>query len=197
MPRSGAASADAGFSLVELIVAIGFMVAIAVFAPPLTAKVVDAPGARQGAGLLAARIRAAKLEAVSRAASVAVVFDRVGARWTFRVCADGNGNGVRRAELATTDRCVDGPFEIGTLFPGVAVGVDAAIRGPDGEPGSADPVRFGQRDLVSCSASGGCTSGSVFSRSSLGDQYLVRVAGVTGRTRVLRYDARTRAWHDI
>lgn len=197
MARSGGPGAEAGFSLVELIVAMGVIVAIAGIATPLAANVLDASRARQGAGLLAARIRAAKLEAVSRAANVAVVFDRAGSRWTFRVCADGNGNGVRRAELATTDRCADGPFDIGALFPGVEVAVDAAIRGPDGEPGSSDPVRLGQSDLVSCSATGGCSSGSVFIRSSLGDQYLVRVAGVTGRTRILRFDARTRGWREI
>jgi type II secretory pathway pseudopilin PulG len=194
---SGVPRAEEGFSLVELIVAMGVIVAVAGIATPLTAKAVDASRARQGAGLLAARIRAAKLDAVSRAASVALVFDLVGPRWTFRVCADGNGNGVRRSELSTTDRCLEGPFDIQALFPGVQIAVDATIRGPDGEPGSSDAVRFGKSDLVSCSATGGCTSGSVFLRSSLGDQYLVRVAGVTGRTRILQYDGRSRTWREI
>jgi len=193
----GTLGADDGISLVELIVAMGVIIAVAAIGTPLTATVIDSSRARQGAGFLAARIRAAKLDAVARAASVAVVFDRVGARWTFRVCADGNGNGIRRAELTGSDRCAEGPFDLEALFPGVQVAVDATIRGPDGEPPSSDAVRFGRSDLVSCSATGGCTSGSVFLRSSLGEQYLVRVAGVTGRTRILRYDARLGAWREI
>ena len=197
MPTPGALRAEDGVSLVELIIAMGVVVAIAGISTPLAATVVDQSRARQGAGFLAARIRAAKLDAVSRAASVALVFDRVGPRWTFRVCADGNGNGIHRAELPGSDRCFEGPFDMETLFPGVQIVVDSTIRGPDGEPGSSDAVRFGKSDLVSCSATGGCTSGSVFLRSSLGDQYLVRVAGVTGRTRILRYDARLRVWREI
>ena len=197
MPASGALRAEDGVSLVELVVAMGVVVAVAGIGTPLTATAVDQSRARQGAGFLAARIRAAKLDAVSRAASVALVFDRVGPRWTFRVCADGNGNGIRRAELPGSDRCFEGPFDIEAIFPGVQVAVDATIRGPDGEAPSADAVRFGRSDLVSCSATGGCTSGSIFLRSSLGDQYLVRVAGVTGRTRILRYDARLRTWREI
>ena len=188
---------DDGVSLVELVVAMGMAVAVVGIATPLAANVVDASRARQGAGFLAARIRGAKVDAVSRAASVALVFDRVGPRWTFRVCADGNGNGVRRSELTGSDRCLEGPLDLETLFPGVRVDVDSTIRGPDGEAPSADAVRFGKSDIVSCSATGGCTSGSVFLRSSLGDQYLVRVAGVTGRTRIMRYDARLRVWREI
>lgn len=197
MAAPGVLRRDEGVSLVELIIAMGVIVAVAGIATPLTATVVDGSRARQGAGFLAARIRAAKLDAVSRASSVALVFDRVGPRWTFRVCVDGNGNGVRRSELSASDRCPEGPFDVESLFPGVRIFVDAAIAGPDGEPGSSDAVRFGRSDIVSCSAAGGCTSGSLFLQSSLGDQYLVRVAGVTGRTRILQYDARLRVWREI
>ena len=63
-----------------------------------------------------------------------------------------------------------------------------------GDPPDPNPVRFGSSDMVSCSPLGTCTSGSLFLRSAKGVQYAVRMAGVTGRLRILVYDTGTRAW---
>jgi hypothetical protein len=49
-------------------------------------------------------------------------------------------------------------------------------------------VRFGSADLISFSPLGSCTSGSLFLRSRAGAQYIVRVAGGTGRVRVLMHE---------
>jgi hypothetical protein len=80
------------------------------------------------------------------------------------------------------------------LFPGVEIAVDPLLRGPGGEAGSPNPVRFGSADLVSFAASGSCTAGSVFLRSAGGAEYIVRVAGVTSRIRVMRYERAASAW---
>jgi hypothetical protein len=48
--------------------------------------------------------------------------------------------------------------------------------------------------MISCSAAGGCTTGTVFLRSSGGDQYAVRVGGVAGRTRIMRFDRGVWRW---
>jgi type II secretory pathway pseudopilin PulG len=188
---------ERGVSLPELVVALAVVIGLASLMTPLTASVIDSSRARQAAGFAAARLRAAKQQAVMTTASAGLVFDLVGNRWTFRVCADGNGDGLRRAEIRSgTDACTDGPIDIEALFPGVEIAVDPSIRGPDGEPPSSDPVRFGTSNLASFSPGGGCTPGSLFLRSARGIQYAVRVAGATGRTRVLRYDPAARAWKD-
>ena len=83
------------------------------------------------------------------------------------------------------------------MFPGVQVAVDPTIRGPGSEPPSPDPVRFGSSNLASFSALGSCTAGTLFLRSPMGAQYAVRLAGATGRTRVLRYAPATRTWVDV
>ena len=104
---------------------------------------------------MASRFRLARLEAVSQSRSIGLVFDQQGGRWTFRVCADGNGNGIRRAEIASgTDACLEGPHDLQAMFPGVQIAVDATIRGPGGEPPSPAPVRFGTSNLASFSALG-------------------------------------------
>ena len=190
-------SRDAGITLVELAVALTIVTMLAALSAPLVAHAIDEGRARHAAGFLASRLRLARQRAVTSSASVGLVFDRVGSAWTFRVCEDRNGNGIRRAEIdAGVDRCPEGPYWPETMFAGVRVAVDAALPGPDGEAGSADPVRFGASDIASFSPLGSCTSGSVYLRSARDAQYLVRVAGVTGRTRILRFDPVGSTWRD-
>jgi len=191
-------NADAGFSLVELLIAVVVTLAICAIALPKTTAALDEGRARQAAAFVAGRLRDAKQQAVTRTASSGLAFDLSGGRWTFRLCIDRNGNGLRRADLnANKDTCVEGPVDVAVLFPGVNVAIDGTIRGPDGDAPSADPVRFGVSKLASFSPSGGCTAGSVFLRSAAGAQYAVRVAGVTGRLRVLRYDVPGRTWREL
>ena len=83
------------------------------------------------------------------------------------------------------------------LFSGVSIAVDASVPDPDGGAGSSDAVRFGASDLASFAPGGTASSGTVFVRSMGGAQYAVRVAGVTGRTRVLRFEPARRQWIEV
>jgi hypothetical protein len=138
------------------------------------------------------------VQAVARSATSAIVFDQVDGQWRLRRCVDGNGNGVRRADIARgQDTCAAGAIEIGGLFSGVGIGVDPALPDPDGGPGSTDAVRFGGSDIASFSPVGTATAGTVYLRSAGGVQFAVRVAGVTGRTRVLRFDTARHRWTEV
>jgi hypothetical protein len=189
--------ADCGLSIVEAAIALCLATALTALALPLTGNTVDEGRARQAAAFMAARLRDAKHQATMRGASAGLVFNRQSGRWLFELCLDGNANGLRRADLdAGLDTCPGEPLDLAVLFPGISVAVDPAIRGPEGDPPTADPVRFGASDIASCSAFGGCTAGSLFLRSGRGVQFMVRIAGVTGRTRVLRYDAAAELWKE-
>jgi hypothetical protein len=196
--RLAGSSAALGATLTDLVMAMAVVLVMSGLSAPVIANAVEDGRLRHAAGFIATRFRLARSRAAATSTAIAVLFDRTtGGRWQFRVCEDGNGNGVRRADVdAGRDRCVDGPHDLAALFPGVAVGSDPAIRGPDGEPGSVDPVRFGAGDLASFSPAGTCTSGSLWLRSRSGSQFSVRVAGVTGRARVLRYDRAAALWRD-
>jgi hypothetical protein len=168
---------------------------IAAMAVPLTARSLDTLRARDAAGFMAARVRAARQQAVSSSTGVGVVFDQVGAEWSFRICRDGNGNGVRRTEIeASRDRCAEGPWRMAEVFPGMSIARDASIPGFDNEPGTDDALALGRANMVSCSPSGGCTTGSVFLRSAGGEQFAIRVGGVEGRARVMRFDRGLNRW---
>ena len=186
---------SAGSSFVELLVGLAIISILITLAVPATAYSIDSSRARGAAGFVAARLRLARQHAVFRTTASGLVFDAVDGRWQIRACQDGNGNGLRRMEItAGVDQCPDGPFDLGQMFRGVTVAVDPGLKGPDGEPGSADPVRFGTSDMASFSPEGSGTSGSLYLRSARGQQYAVRVGNVTGRTRVLRYDAESGTW---
>jgi type II secretory pathway pseudopilin PulG len=165
---------------------------------PMAASAIDAGRIRQAAGFVAARLRLARQQAASGSASVGLVFETANGQSRFLVCVDGNGDGLRRSQILTgQDPCPEGPYDLDVLFPGVSIAVDATLRGPDGEAGSPDAVRFGRGDMASVSPAGTCTAGSLFLRSRAGLQYVIRVAGVTGRTRVLRFDPPAHLWRDV
>jgi Tfp pilus assembly protein FimT len=181
-PDAESACGECGASLVELLVVMVLVAGLAGLSLPATARSIDAGRARDAAGFVAARLRLARQHAVFRTASVGLVFDVVSGRWVMRVCSDGNGNGLRRSEIAGgIDPCTEGPHDVGHLFPGV-------------EPGSADPVRFGTSNMASFSPEGSGTAGTLYLRSAHGQQFAVRVGNITGRTRVLRYDPGLPGW---
>jgi Tfp pilus assembly protein FimT len=193
-PSSERRRSDGGQSAAELLAVLGVVTIGLALSLPLTTRAVDTGRGRQAAAFVAGRLRGAQLDAIRSARSVAAVFDQSAEGWTLRVCRDGNRNGVRRAELTDgPDTCTDGPYSIDDLFRGVAIAVSPALPGPDSEPPSPDPVRFGA-DMASFSATGAGTAGSVFLRSADGRHYLVRVTGVTGRVRVMRHNPWTNSW---
>jgi Tfp pilus assembly protein FimT len=164
---------------------------------PALASAADSSRAREAAAYLAAQCRAARAEAVSRNATVSLVFDSANGRWRFRRCVDGNGNGMRRAEI-TSGRDTCGPsLEVGEMFAGVTVAVAPGLPDPDGGSPTNGAVRFGSSDIASFTAVGTATAGTVYVRSAGGAQYAIRVAGTTARTRVLRYVDVSRAWTEM
>jgi type II secretory pathway pseudopilin PulG len=197
-PSAAAVDDEHGYTAVELLIVATLVIILAALAVPVTTAAIDSNRVRNAASFIASRLRYTRQQAVFGNRAFAVVFDQVGGRWVFRVCSDANYNGVRRLDISTgIDPCVEGPHDVETMFPGTKVAVDPAIRGPAGEPGSSDPVRFGRSNLFSCSLGGSCTAGSLYLQSPNGMQYAVRVYGATGRARVLRYDRANGRWVDF
>lgn len=196
-PGGGGTATD-GFCWVDVLLAMALAALMAAMAVPLTARSLDALRARDAAGFITTRIRLTRQQAVASSAGAALVFDQSFAGWTMRLCRDRNGNGVRRADIdAGRDECPDGPWRLADLFPSMSLGRDATVPGFDAEPGTADALTLGRADMVSCSTSGGCSTGTIFLQSAAGDQYAVRISGVAGRTRVLRFDRGLGQWVSV
>ena len=179
----------AGFTLLEVIFVMAVTVILAGMAVPETMAAVDRSRAWAATRYLASRMALARMQAVGRSATVGLRFaDEEG--FGFDTFVDGNRNGVRTGEIASgVDRPLDPLTRLSDLFPGVVIGLS--------EDDEGDPVRTGSSSLMSFTPVGTATSGTIYIRGRDGSRFAVRVLGATGRTRVLRYVARTRDWSEI
>jgi Tfp pilus assembly protein FimT len=170
----------AGFSLLELMFVSGVIVTAAGISMPLLLSGLDAARTRGAARYLAGRLNLARMEAVKRSAYVAVRVEGAdtGYRYTFYV--DGNRNGVRTRDIAgQIDRAIGPAERLGDNFSGVVFGILEGVTAID---------------LLSFSPVGSATAGTFYLHGQRKQQMAVRVLGVTGRVRVLRFDFSAGRW---
>ena len=188
MSRCRTSRNEDGYTLIELIAGVAIMATLAGIAVGQMLASIDHSRGYAAAKYLGNRLGLARIQAVARATAIGLRFDNDARGITFSVFQDGNGNGVRSADIQDgTDPLVEKPTRLFEHFPGVAIGLTP------GSPGS-DPVQIGPTNLLTFTPSGTATSGTIYIRDREGTQWAVRVLGATGRTRVLRYDARTKGW---
>ena len=140
------------------------------------------------ARFLAARLGLARTQAVARGAAVGLRFTENAQGFSFAAFQDGNGNGIRTADIeAGVDRQVEPSTSLFEQFPGVDIGLSA--NSP-----ATSALQLGQTSLLTFTPLGTATSGTVYVRDQSGSQWAVRILGATGRTRVLRYDPQAGDW---
>jgi type II secretory pathway pseudopilin PulG len=186
-----------GFSLLELLLVVLFFGTVAAVAIPVTAAAIDSSRALGASRYVAARFQLARMQASLWSASVAVRFTTTGGAVSYAVFVDGNGDGVRARDIEDgIDRQISPDERLPDEFAGVDFGVLPGLPAVDAgttAPGS-DPLKLGSSDMVSFSSTGTSSSGSVYIRSRGDAQYVVRVFGETGRTRILKFNTRSNTW---
>ena len=189
-----------GASVLEILFALGASATMTAIAIPVVGSAIDEMRIAMAARYVAGRVRAARMDAVRRSRAVGLRFEpRAGSDdgYVFAAFGDGNGNGVRTADIRggidtalTSDECLR------DRYPGVAFGLAADVPDVDGRLGTGDDgVRIGTAQILTMSSDGTATSGTLYIRGR-GGQYAVRVLGATGRTRMLEYQPGTRTWID-
>lgn len=191
------ARGSAGFSLVESLVVVSLVAVVLAVALPVFDQAADTAEAAGAARYLAGRLGLARLDAARRQHTVALRVSRT-PPFTLDLVVDGDGDGISAADVADGTDAVEGtPDALAAHFPKARLALAIDVPGiDDGRPLRAgdDPVRLGVVDQVSVSAAGTSTSGTIYVASRAGAQFAVRVAGVTGRARVFRFDPGARAW---
>lgn len=137
---------------------------------------------------VASRLQQARTRAVMRGRDTAVRVSS-GSVFTITTYEDGNGNGVLSADITSgTDLPVGVAERLPERFPGVDFGAKPALPGAEGgvAPGT-DPIRTGTADGVTFTADGTASAGSLYVLGRGGTQFVVRIYGETGRTRLLRF----------
>ena len=119
------------------------------------------------------------MEAIARSAAIGMRFVRVGTGYAYAEFVDGNRNGVLTRDIDEgTDRPLEAPVPLASLFPGVVITEETAPR------------------LFSFSPDGTATGGSIYVRSRDGSRFAVRVLGATARVRIERYVTARDVWVD-
>jgi type II secretory pathway pseudopilin PulG len=186
--------------LLELIFVLGIAATVGGIAVPQLLASLDDYRAAGAARYLTARIQRVRMEAITRSTNTAIQFVAEGAGFSFGVYMDGNGDGVRTADITDAiDPRVGATERLPDNFPGVEFGLLEGLPPVDagGAAPGTDPIKLGGSNLLSYAAAGTSTSGSIYIRGRKQSQYVIRVFGDTGRTRTLAFDSRARQWRPL
>ncbi len=179
---------DRGFTLVEALVAVAVILAMAAAAVPAF-RPMFADAHLLGAGRqFKSQFRLACSTAVRSGVYTGIRFERRedGTVW-YAVYRDEDGDGVRSNDIADgRDTLVSGPFPLSGGAPGVSVAITPGIPALPPEHGllSGDPVRFGSSDILSFSPFGTATPGTFYLAGDA-SQAAVRVTGGNARVRLM------------
>ena len=194
----GPLSRDAGLTAVELIGVVAILIAVGAVAGAGVSHLRAVVAVRSAAAEVGAVLYRARMFALTQAVNVGVKYRTRNGRTEWALYGDGNGNGVRTAEIAAG---IDKPIGVLATWgrddvrPAIMTG--ASIPDPDGSgrlTGIDDPIRFNRSDICSFSAMGESTPGSIYLWDGHDRMAVVRVYGRTGKMRTLYYRRGDRQW---
>jgi type II secretory pathway pseudopilin PulG len=194
---SARVTTHSGYTIVELLFVLGTVATLSSVAVPQVLAGLDDFRTAGAARHISARLQRARMDAVVRSADVGLQVTSTAGGYGYAVYADGNRNGVRSADIQRgIDKPLVPPERLLDQFPGVDFGAIPGLPAVDsgGTPPGADPIRLGSGNMATFAASGTSSSGSLYIRGRRNAQYVVRIYGQTGKTRVLKFDARSRQW---
>jgi len=190
MPRTG-------YSVLELMVCLFLATLVVAAGAPAVLASREAVLADGAADSIARELHGARMEALKRRASVAIRFEADGGDFLLATYVDGNGNGVRAADISSGDDPLVRPrWLLRDRFAGVGFGFEAGVPDVDGGDTSSnpDPIRVGRSRMLSFSPTGTSSSGTVYVRGRGAHQLAVRVLGGTGRIRSFDFDFGSWKW---
>ena len=187
-----------GYTLIDTIVAAAICSTISAAALPLIGGSLDRERTIIGARVLANQLQRARFEALKRARGVALRLALEGERTSLQLFMDGDGDGVRQADI---DADVDTPLTPLEFLDQHSRGVSLRINQEIVDAGGTgvlnagdDPLRIGNTPLLAFSPFGSATSGTLYVAGHRGPQLAIRVFGATGRVRLMTFDSQARQW---
>ena len=188
-----------GFSLIELLFSVAIAGTVTAMAVPQGLRALDDFRTRAAARYLAGLALGARFTAIAHTQITGLRFEVAQPDYRITTVADGNGNGLRTIEIQRgVDRTTSQPEHLDAHFGGVVFGILDGVPDADGQPANrSDGVRLGPSKLLSMNPDGTSSSGTLYLHGRERTQYAVRVLGVTGRVRVLKFDFVKGRWNDV
>ena len=189
-----------GLSLIELMIVIAVIGMIAAICFPKMMTLQRRAATRNAAAELRGMFHSLRMRAIARANFAGVKFTKAAdGVWTYALYDDGDRDGVRSDDIASgVDRCYQATQHVlAAVEKRAFIGLPPLkIIDPDGDPlpPTKAPVNFNNSTICSFSALGESTPGTVYVTDGIDDVYAVRVYGMTGRIRVLRWMAAKKKW---
>jgi len=194
-------AASKGYTLAELLAVLAIVAMAVAVTLPAAAMLRDGGRAAAGARTMATILSAQRFKSVAGHRVRGLQFRKIGSTWSWREVADGNGNGLRTAEIARgVDPVLAADDSLEHLVQDVRLGLPPGGTFPEAPPGTDvlqpgdDPVRFGRSDLVSFSPVGSASGGTLYVTDGRAGLFAVVLYGPTARLRVWRYIPRERRW---
>jgi type II secretory pathway pseudopilin PulG len=187
-----------GFTILELLFALAIAGTLTTIAVPQGLRAVDDFRTRAAARYLAQRLGDARLGAIKRSLAQGLRFEAGSPDYRITTVVDGNANGLRTSDIQCgVDRTLTQPELLSMHFHDVVFGILDGVPDADGQPANGtDGVRVGTSKLLAMNPDGTASSGTLYLHGRERAQYAVRVLGVTGRVRVLKFDHVRRRWVD-
>jgi len=190
-----------GYTLAELLAALAIVAIAVAVTLPAAASLRDAGRAAAGARSMATLLSSLRWRSTATGRSTGLQFSRIGTEWTWREVVDGNGNGLRSAEITRgIDAVLTGNQSLRQRVDHVTLGFPPGGSYPEAPPGTDvvqsgdDPVRFGRSDLVSFSPLGASSSGTIYVTDGQKGLYAIVLFGPSTRLRVWRWDPVELRW---
>ena len=186
----------AGLSLVEVLFALSLAMTAAGVAVPALLEIDRAVKLRGAASFAMGYLQRARLEAVSRSATIGIRFRPLGEDWLLGAYIDANGNGVRSADVtAGVDPVLDEEVAFSARVASVRIARQAGVPDVNGDAGG-EAVRFGASRIASFARDGSASPGSLYLTDGR-TQMAVTVTAATGRVRLRQWDVSRSAWRQI
>jgi prepilin-type N-terminal cleavage/methylation domain-containing protein len=190
-----------GFSLVETLVALGLVALVAAMVLPDFTEVRRRTDLVRLARQIAADALRCRLEAITSGRNVGLVFCELDGLAYYVMVADGDHDGVSRADFV---RGIDKPLGpkiwVHFMSGGTHLGVPSgwAVPDPSGD-GTLNErgVRVGSSNIMSFAHTGGATPSSVYFNDGRDRVLAVRVHGGLGRVRVLLWRQSEGKWREV
>jgi type II secretory pathway pseudopilin PulG len=185
------------YTLIELLLCLGLVVVLGAVTTPGLVAARDTVRADGAADYLVALLHGARMEALKRRSYVAIRFEADGDAYEMAAYVDGNGNGVRAADITSgIDSLLRPPERLEQQFANVTFGFETGVPDLDGISTLANPVpiRVGRSFMLSFGPTGTSSTGTVYLRGRGRRQLAVRVLGGTGRIRSLWFDFGAGQW---